>query len=174
MCSFKKRMHLNKFQEWGNCMTVSLLDQYNSGVFEEKGFQHVWRCSSNPHNLELLKWPSSTLCCKNHIPLTSQSNSVCKSPRRPLAQGLVGIPRWRMGQHLPFHSTGSAAQPRSEGSPRDAAHESCCSSRRRGTDWSCSSTTWEDTNASALGAQAKMGSHQGQEQLCQAEWGMRS
>lgn len=46
------------------------------------------------------------------------------------------------------------------------AHTSCCSS---GTDWSSSSTTWEHTNASALGAQARVGPHQGLEQLCQAE-----
>lgn len=71
----------------------------------------MWRCSSNPHNLELLKWPPST-SCTNHIPLTSKSNSVCKSPWRPLDQRLVGIPRWRMALHLPFRRLLVCSHPR--------------------------------------------------------------
>lgn len=71
----------------------------------------MWRCSSNPHNLELLKRPPST-SCTNHIPLTSKSNSVCKSPWRPLDQRLVGIPRWRMALHLPFRRLLVCSRPR--------------------------------------------------------------
>lgn len=65
-------------------------------------------------------------------------------------------------------------QPPLEGSSEDLAQVSCYSSGQRGTSWSSSSTTWEDTDVSALGAQAKVGSHQGQEQLYQAEGGIKS
>lgn len=118
----------------------------------------IWSCLSDLHQL---------LAVQTTLFLHLKAIQFGKALGDLYSQGLLAFPdgEW----HCTHLAQAPGVQPRSEGSRR-------CStvSYQRGTGWSSSSTTGEDTAASALGAQDKEGSHQGQEQLWQAAWGMKS